>query len=147
MTGGNLKNNEWRVNFWAFLPRTPIGLTERLPLTCLSFRSGLLIPRTTNKKSPNTWAYPKNIYFASSHLLSQLRIADKSPRNRSKKLRYGSEILAKIVFCNKAFKKTLTVWIYTSNIKMLLLLESPEQNAGYEEIFSLNQKVTLKKSM
>lgn len=30
---------------------------------------------------------------------------------------------------------------------MPLLLESPEQNAGYEEIFSLNQEVTSKDSM
>jgi len=36
--------------------------------------------------------------------------------------------------------------IYTVNIKKLLLLETPEQNAGYKEIFSLNQEVTTKES-
>lgn len=71
----------------------------------------------------------------------------KRPRKRRKNLRYGSEILAKIVFRNEAFKKTLTGWIHTVNIKMLLLLEGPEQNAGYEAVFSLNKEVTSKESM
>lgn len=30
---------------------------------------------------------------------------------------------------------------------MLLLLEGPEQNAGYEAVFSLNKEVTSKESM
>lgn len=43
-------------------------------------------------------------------------------------------------------KKTLTIWTYIINIKMFFILESPEQNTGYEEIFSLNQEVTSKRT-
>lgn len=48
---------------------------------------------------------------------------------------------------HKTLKKTLTIWTYIINTKMFFILESSEQNTGYEEIFSLNQKVTSKESL